>query len=201
MFGFDFIEISSIFLALFAIIDITGAVPILLNLRSQGKTIEPLKASVYSIIILIVFLFVGEWILALFQVDLSSFAIAGAVVILIISIEMIFGVEIFKSEGYNDENPSATLVPVVFPLITGPGTFTTLLSMRSQFSTINILTGLVLNIILVFLVLKYLDFVKRLMGVGGVFILRKFFGVILLAIAIRLITSNLNELIIAVQAG
>lgn len=201
MFGFDFIEISSIFLALFAIIDITGAVPILLNLRSQGKTIEPLKASVYSIIILIVFLFVGEWILALFQVDLSSFAIAGAVVILIISIEMIFGIEIFKSEGYNDENPSATLVPVVFPLITGPGTFTTLLSMRSQFSTVNILTGLALNIIIVYLVLRYLDFVKKLMGVGGIFILRKFFGVILLAIAIRLITSNLNELIITVQGG
>lgn len=200
MLGFNLIEISSIFLALFAIIDITGAVPILLNLRSQGKTIEPLKASVYSIIILIVFLFVGEWILALFQVDLSSFAIAGAVVILIISIEMIFGVEIFKSEGYNDENPSATLVPVVFPLITGPGTFTTLLSMRSQFSTINILTGLALNIVLVFFVLRYLDFVKKLMGVGGIFILRKFFGVILLAIAIRLITSNLNELIIAIQS-
>lgn len=201
MLGFDFIEISSIFLALFAIIDITGAVPIFLNLRAQGKTIEPFKASIYSVIILIVFLFVGEWILALFQVDLSSFAIAGAVVILIISIEMIFGIEIFKSEGFNDENPSATLVPVVFPLITGPGTFTTLLSMRSQFSTINILTGLVLNIVLVYLVLRYLDFVKKMMGVGGVFILRKFFGVILLAIAIRLITSNLNELIIAVQAG
>ena len=142
----------------------------------------------------------GEGILKLFQVDLSSFAIAGAVVILIISIEMIFGVEIFKTEGHSDENPSATLVPVVFPLITGPGTFTTLLSMRAEFNTINILAGLFLNIVLVYFVLRHLDFVKKLMGVGGIFILRKFFGVILLAIAVRLITSNLNELIIAVQA-
>ena len=200
MLGFNLIEISSIFLALFAIIDVTGAVPIFLNLRSQNKIIEPFKASIYSLAILIIFLFVGEGILKLFQVDLSSFAIAGAVVILIISIEMIFGVEIFKTEGHSDENPSATLVPVVFPLITGPGTFTTLLSMRAEFNTINILAGLFLNIVLVYFVLRHLDFVKKLMGAGGIFILRKFFGVILLAIAVRLITSNLNELIIAVQA-
>ncbi|HHV84986.1 MAG TPA: MarC family protein [Petrimonas sp.] len=197
--GFNFVEIISAFLVLFAIIDVTGSVPIFLNLRSQNKIIEPFKASSYSLIILILFLFVGEAILKLFQVDLSSFAIAGALVILIISIEMIFGVEIFKIDENVSGDSSATLVPVVFPLITGPGTFTTLLAMRAEYSTINIIIALTLNIIFVYVVLRYLDVVKRVMGVGGVFILRKFFGVILMAIAVRLITSNLNALITLVQ--
>lgn len=200
MLGFNFVEIISAFLVLFAIIDVTGSVPIFLNLRSQNKIIEPFKASSYSLIILILFLFVGEAILKLFQVDLSSFAIAGALVILIISIEMIFGVEIFKIDENVSGDSSATLVPVVFPLITGPGTFTTLLAMRAEYSTINIIIALTLNIVFVYVVLRYLDVVKRVMGVGGVFILRKFFGVILMAIAVRLITSNLNALITLVQA-
>lgn len=199
MLGFNFVEIISAFLVLFAIIDVTGSVPIFLNLRSQNKIIEPFKASSYSLIILILFLFVGEAILKLFQVDLSSFAIAGALVILIISIEMIFGVEIFKIDENVSGDSSATLVPVVFPLITGPGTFTTLLAMRAEYSTINIIIALTLNIVFVYVVLRYLDVVKRVMGVGGVFILRKFFGVILMAIAVRLITSNLNALITLVQ--
>jgi multiple antibiotic resistance protein len=200
MLGFNFVEIISAFLVLFAIIDATGSVPIFLNLRSQNKTIEPFKASFYSIIILILFLFIGEAILKLFQVDLSSFAIAGALVILIISIEMIFGVEIFKIDETTSGNGSATLVPVVFPLITGPGTFTTLLAMRAEYSTVNIIIAVILNIAFVYVVLRYLDGVKRLMGVGGVFILRKFFGVILLAISVRLITSNLNALIVSIQS-
>lgn len=199
MFGLNFVEIISAFLVLFAIIDVTGSVPIFLNLRNQNKIIEPFKASLYSIIILILFLFIGEAILKLFQVDVSSFAIAGALVILIISIEMIFGIEIFKIDDSATGDTSATLVPVVFPLITGPGTFTTLLAMRAEYSTINIIIALTLNIVFVFVVLRYLDVVKRIMGVGGIFILRKFFGVILMAIAVRLITSNLNALIASVQ--
>ena len=175
MLGFNFVEIISAFLVLFAIIDATGSVPIFLNLRSQNKTIEPFKASFYSTVMLIMFLFIGEAILKLFQVDLSSFAIAGALVILIISIEMIFGVEIFKIDENTSGNGSATLVPVVFPLITGPGTFTTLLAMRAEYNTINIIIAVILNIAFVYVVLRYLDGVKRLMGVGGVFILRKFF--------------------------
>lgn len=200
MLGFNTVEIVSAFLVLFAIIDATGSVPIFLNLRSQNKIIEPFKASLYSIVILILFLFIGEAILKLFQVDLSSFAIAGALVILIISIEMIFGVEIFKIDDSSSGNGSATLVPVVFPLITGPGTFTTLLAMRAEYNTVNIIIAVFLNIAVVYLVLRYLDGVKKLMGVGGVFILRKFFGVILLAIAVRLITSNLSELIESIQS-
>ena len=192
MFNINFLEIVSTFIVLFAIIDATGSVPIFLNLRSQDKIINAEKASLYSVAILLIFLFVGEWILKLFQVDLQSFAVAGALVILIISIEMIFGVEIFKNDS---PSGSSTLVPVVFPLIAGPGSFTTLLSMRAEFDMINIIIALFLNILFVYFVLKKLDLVKRIMGVSGVYILRKFFGIILMAISVRLITANMSALI------
>ena len=149
MFNIDFLEIVSIFIVLFAIIDATGSVPIFLNLRSQDKEINAAQASIYSFVILIVFLFVGEWLLNLFQVDLKSFAVAGGLVLLIISVEMIFGVEIFKNDGPSE---SSTLVPVVFPLIAGPGSFTTLLSMRAQSDSINIIIGVFLNMVFVYLI-------------------------------------------------
>ena len=196
----NILEIVSAFLVLFAIIDVTGSVPIFLNLRSQNKTIHPEKAAVYSLIILVGFLFVGEWILKLFQLDVSSFAIAGAVVQLIISIEMIFGVEIFKHDN-TQSNDSSTLFPVVFPLIAGPGSFTTLLSMRAEYYTVNIIIAVLLNILIVYLVLRFLDPVKKLLGESGAYILKKFFGVILMAISVKLLTSNLSELIAAVNAG
>lgn len=192
MFNIDYLEIISTFVVLFAIIDVIGAVPIFLNLRSQDKKIHAAKASLYSVFILLAFLFVGEWILKLFQVDLQSFAVAGALVILIISIEMIFGVEIFKNDSPSD---SSTLVPVVFPLLAGPGSFTTLLSMRAQFGMINIIIALLLNMLFVYLVLRNLDFVKKNIGVSGVYIMRKFSGVILMAISVRLITSNMSALV------
>ena len=192
MFNINFLEIVSPFIVLFAIIDATGSVPIFLNLRSQDKTINSEKAALYSTGILLIFLFVGEWILKLFQVDLQSFAVAGALVILIISIEMIFGVEIFKNDS---PSGSSTLVPVVFPLIAGPGSFTTLLSMRAEYETINIVLALFLNMLFVYFVLRKLDLVKKIMGASGVYILRKFFGVILMAISVRLITANTSALI------
>lgn len=192
MFNINFLEIVSTFIVLFAIIDATGSVPIFLNLRSQDKFIHPEKASLYSLGILLIFLFVGEWILKLFQVDLQEFAVAGALVILIISIEMIFGVEIFKNDS---PLGSSTLVPVVFPLIAGPGSFTTLLSMRAEYDLINIIIALVINMLFVYFVLRKLDLVKKVMGASGVYILRKFFGVILMAISVRLITSNMSALI------
>ncbi len=192
MFNLDFLEIVSTFIVLFAIIDATGSVPIFLNLRSQGKSINPMQASIYSFAILIIFLFVGEWILKLFQVDLQSFAVAGGLVLLIISIEMIFGVEIFKNDGLSE---SSTLVPVVFPLLAGPGSFTTLLSMRAQNASINIILAVFLNMVFVYFVLSNLDFVKRVVGVSGVYIMRKIFGVILMAISIRLVTDNMSALI------
>ena len=192
MFNFDLVEIGSTFLVLFAIIDATGSVPIFLNLESQDKKIHAGKASFYSFAILILFLFVGEWLLGIFQVGLESFAVAGGLVLLIISIEMIFGVEIFKNDGPKE---SSTLVPVVFPLIAGPGSFTTLLSMRAQTATINIIIAVFINILFVYFVLRNLGLVKRIMGVGGVYIMRKIFGVILLAISVKLITNNMSALI------
>ncbi|HTN67856.1 MAG TPA: MarC family protein [Dysgonamonadaceae bacterium] len=192
MFNLNFLDITGAFIVLFAIIDATGSVPIFLNLRSQDKHINPEKATLYSTFILLLFLFVGEWILKLLQVDLQSFAVAGALVILIISIEMIFGVEIFKNDG---PAGSSTLVPVVFPLIAGPGSFTTLLSMRAEYDTINIIVALLLNMLFVYFVLKHLDWVKKIMGASGVYVLRKFFGIILMAISVRLITANMSALI------
>jgi multiple antibiotic resistance protein len=198
MFSFNVVEIISAFLVLFAIIDVTGSVPIFLNLRSQDKTIHPEKAAFYSLIIMVGFLFIGEWILKLFQLDISAFAVAGAFVLLILSIEMIFGVEIFRNDNTSTDN-SSTLFPVVFPLIAGPGSFTTLLSMRAEYHTINIIVAVFLNLVIVYLVLRYLDVVKRLLGESGAYILRKFFGVILMAIAVKLLTSNLSTLIASVN--
>lgn len=200
MWTFNIVEIVSAFLVLFAIIDVTGSVPIFLNLKSQDKTIHPEKAALYSLIILVGFLFIGEWILKLFQLDVSAFAVAGAVVLLILSIEMIFGVEIFKNDNTNPDN-SSTLFPVVFPLIAGPGSFTTLLSMRAEYHTLNIIIAVILNLIIVYLVLRYLDLVKRILGESGAYILRKFFGVILMAIAVKLLTSNLSTLIATVNGA
>lgn len=200
MWTLNILEIVSAFLVLFAIIDVTGSVPIFLNLESQDKTIHPEKAALYSLIVLVGFLFVGEWILKLFQLDVSAFAVAGAVVLLILSIEMIFGVEIFKNDNTNPDN-SSTLFPVVFPLIAGPGSFTTLLSMRAEYHTLNIIIALMLNLIIVYLVLRYLDIVKRILGESGAYILRKFFGVILMAISVKLLTSNLSTLIATVNGA
>lgn len=196
----DILEIVSAFLVLFAIIDVTGSVPIFLNLKSQNRDIHPEKAALYSTAILIGFLFVGEWILKLFQLDVSSFAIAGAVVLLIISIEMIFGVEIFKNDS-PDSSTSSTLFPVVFPLIAGPGSFTTLLSMRAEYDIINIIIAVLINMLIVYLVLRYLDVVKKLLGETGSYILRKFFGVVLMAISVKLLTSNMSALIASINAG
>lgn len=192
----NFTEILSIFVVLFALIDVLGSVPIFLTFQKNNRDLNPLQAASYSFLILVAFLFIGGWILNLFHVDVSSFAVAGALVIFIISIEMIFGVEIFKNDA---PNGSSTLVPIVFPLIAGPGTFTALLSMRADYSLINIIIAVFLNMILVFLVLKNLKQVERIIGIGGVYVMRKFFGVILMAIAVKLFTSNLNALIDSLQ--
>lgn len=188
----SFAHILSAFVVLFALIDILGSVPIFLNFTKDGRTINPPQAAIYSFIIMVVFLFVGEWILNLFNVDVSSFAVAGALVIFIISVEMIFGIEVFKNDA---PGGSATLVPIVFPLIAGPGTFTALLSMRAEFNVQDIIVALFLNMVIVFLVLKYLKVVQRIMGIGGVYVMRKFFGIILMAMAVKLFTSNISVLL------
>ena len=190
--NFDLTQILSAFVVLFALIDVLGSVPLFLNFQKNGEDVNPFQASIYAFAIMTAFLFVGDWVLQLFNVDVSSFAIAGALVIFIISVEMIFGIEVFRNDA---PGGSTTLVPIVFPLLAGPGTFTALLSMRAEFFVTNIILALLLNIVIVFFVLKNLSFVKRLMGVGGVYVMRKFFGIILMAISVRLFTSNLSILL------
>ena len=191
-FNIDITQILSAFVVLFVLIDVSGSIPIFLSFKGEGRDINPLQAAIYSFIIMTAFLFVGKWVLNMFNVEVSSFAVAGALVIFIISIEMIFGVEIFKNDA---PGGSKTLVPIVFPLIAGPGTFTVLLSMRADYDVTNIIIALFLNMIIVFLVLRYLKVVEKLLGLGGVYVLRKFFGVIVMAISVSLFTSNINTLI------
>lgn len=189
---FSFKEIFSAFIVLFAVIDILGSIPIILALKAKNKTISAEKAAIFSFVILVAFLFVGNSLLALFNVDISSFAMAGALVIFVLAVEMIFGIEIFKNDGPTD---SATLVPLVFPLIAGAASFTTLLSLRAEYNLLNIIIAVALNLLFVYFVLKKVDYVQRVIGKGGVYVMRKFFGIILLAIAVRLFTANLSTLL------
>jgi multiple antibiotic resistance protein len=189
---FNFQDLVSAFIVLFAIIDVTGSLPIFLDLKSKHKTFSPMKASFYSFFILLAFFFIGEGILRLFSVDVSSFAVAGAIVLFVIGCEMTFGIEIFKMDG---PSSNATLIPIIFPLLAGPGAFTALLSLKAEYSSTVILLALLLNILIVYLVLRKVDLAEKLIGSGGIFVLRKFFGVILLAIAVKLFMGNITHLL------
>ena len=189
---FSFKEIISAFMVLFAVIDILGAIPIIISLREKNQKIEAGKAAIISFVILVAFLFIGQALLGLFNVDISSFAVAGALVLLVLAVEMIFGVEIFKNDS---PCGSATIVPLVFPLIAGAASFTTLLSLRAEYNILNIIIAVAMNMALVYLVLRHVYYVERLFGKSGVYVMRKLFGIILLAIAVRLFTSNLTSLI------
>lgn len=185
-------ELASAFMVLFAVIDITGAVPIINDIQNKGHKISAIKAALASYILLVAFLFVGDGLLNLFSVDISSFAVAGSLVIFVLAVEMIFGIPIFKNDS---PLGTASIVPLVFPLIVGAGTLTTLLALRAEYHTINIIIALTLNIIVVYFVLKNVSLVEKIFGKGGAYILRKFLGIILLAISVKLFTSNLTSLI------
>ena len=193
---FSFQECLSAFIVLFAVIDIIGSIPIILTLKEQGRDVNPYKATLYSLALLVTFFFVGDMLLQLFQVDIASFALAGSVVIFLVALEMILDIEIFKNPG---PIQSATLVPLVFPLIAGAGAFTTLLSLKSEYHTLNILIALIANSLVVFLVLISTGKIEKLLGKGGIYVIRKFFGIILLAIAARLFTTNLLQLLHSVN--
>ena len=189
---FNIQEFLSAFIVLFAIIDIIGSVPIIINLQQRDRSVNALKASVLSFVLMLVFFLAGDLLLKLFHVDINSFALAGGIIIFAIALEMILDIEIFKNNGPIKE---ATLVPLVFPLLAGPGAFTTLLSLKAEFASINILLGLTANMIWVYIVLKITHKIQRILGESCIFIIRKFFGVILLAISVKLITSNISILI------
>lgn len=185
---FNFIEIFSSFLVMFAIIDITGSIPIFLSMKNQGKAIKPLQATLVALALFVVFFYVGDAVLRLFSIDAPSFAVAGAAVLFILSLEMITGHEIIKNEA---STSGASIVPVAFPLIAGPGAITALISLRAEYADLNIMIGLLFNILIDFLVIRHLDKLERWLGNDIIYVFRKFFGVVLLAIAVKLFASNI----------
>jgi len=190
--GFNLREILSAFMVLFAIIDIVGSIPIIIDLQKKPGGVPPLKISLISFALLVAFFFLGDGVLALFGVNISSFAVAGAIVIFAVAAEMIFDIEVFRYKGPAEVS---SIVPLVFPLIVGAGSFTTMLSLKAEFQTINIVIALFLNIVVVFIVLKGIKRIEKMIGHAGIYIIRKFFGIILLAISVKLFTANLESLL------
>jgi len=185
----NLLEILAAFMVLFAIIDILGSIPIILDIKVKTGKLYPGKTTIVAFAIMLLFLFIGEPLLGIFGVDISSFAIAGSIILLLMGLEMVLGVQLFKHETEGGGG-SGAIVPIAFPLIAGAGSITTLLSLRAEYETLNILVALLLNMIIVYLVLRLTTFFERILGPNGLHILRKFFGIILLAIAIRLFLSN-----------
>jgi len=188
--AFNFKEFFTATMILFAVIDIIGSVPIIIDLRRKVGHVQSEKASVVAGILMIVFLFVGERMLNLIGIDVNSFAVAGAFIIFFIALEMILGVQLYKDEAPE----TAAIIPIAFPLIAGAGTLTSVLSLRSEYAVINIIAAIVVNIVFVYLVLKNSGYIEKLIGKQGINVVRKIFGVILLAIAVKLFTSNIKEL-------
>lgn len=195
--NFNFQEMISAFIVLFAVIDIIGSIPIIINLKKRGQNVNALKATLISFALMLGFFYAGDMMLKLFHVDIESFAVAGAIVIFLMALEMLLDVEIFKNQG---PIKSATLVPLVFPLLAGAGSFTTLLSLRAEYASINILIALTLNMIWVYFVVSMTDRVEHFLGQGGIYLIRKFFGIILIAISVKLFMSNITLMIEALQS-
>ena len=189
--SFGIEEIITVTFTLFAVIDILGSIPILISLKDKmGGTIRSTQATISSGAFMILFLFVGQPFLSLLGLDVQSFAVAGSIVIFIIGLEMILGLEFFKP----DNNPkSGSVVPIAFPLIAGSGTLTTIMSLKANYHDINILIGILVNCVVIFVVLKSLKWIERALGPNGLIVVRKFFGVILLAIAVKIFGSNIAQ--------
>lgn len=185
-------EIFTAFMVLFAVIDIVGNIPIIIDLRKKVGHIQSEKASIIAGFIMILFLFLGQNILSLIGIGVNSFAVAGAFVIFFIALEMILGITLYKQA--EDEELNATIFPLAFPLIAGPGSLTTLLSLRAEFNIENIIVAIILNVLIIFLVLKTSSKIERMIGKNGISIIRKIFGVILLAIAVKLFAHNIRAL-------
>ncbi|MBO7318032.1 MAG: MarC family protein, partial [Bacteroidales bacterium] len=185
---FSFEETISSFIIMFMVIDMVGLTPIIIDMRQKGREINPTKAACLSLIMFLAFLFLGSSILGLFHVDVCSFAIGGSIVLFLMAVEMVLDIEIFRNNG---PAGASTMVPLVFPLIAGAGSFTTLLSLQSMYGLVNILIGLLLNIIIVYLVLRNMYLLERILGKSGVYVTRKFFGVMLLAVSFKMFLDNL----------
>ncbi|MFT6095720.1 MAG: multiple antibiotic resistance protein [Nonlabens sp.] len=187
---FNFKETFTAGMILFAVIDIIGSIPIIVDLRRKVGHVQSEKASIVAGILMIVFMFVGESMLGLIGIDVNSFAVAGAFIIFFIALEMILGIQLYK----DDAPETAAIIPIAFPLIAGAGTLTSVLSLRSEYAAINIIIAIIFNIVFVYIVLKNSGRLEKLFGKQGINVIRKIFGVILLAIAVKLFTSNIKEL-------
>ncbi len=191
--NFNLKEIFTAFMVLFAVIDIVGNIPIIIDLRKKVGHIQSEKASIIAGFIMILFLFVGERLLSLIGIDVHSFAVAGAFILFFIALEMILGITLYKDD--EDETLTATVFPLAFPLIAGPGSLTTLLSLRAEFSIENIIIAVLLNVLVIYAVLKTSSRIEKMIGNNGIKIIRKIFGVILLAIAVKLFATNIKVLL------
>ena len=185
-------ELVTVTFTLFAVIDIVGAVPILIPLKEKMGGIGELRATIISGVLMILFLFAGKAFLNLLGLDVRSFAVGGSIVIFILGLEMVLGLEFFKSEK---DVTAATVVPIAFPLIAGSGTLTTVMSLKANYGETTILIAILINLIIVFIVLKSLNLIAKLLGPAGLIAVRKFFGVILLAIAVKIFATNAHGLI------
>ncbi len=188
----NFKEIVTATMVLFAVIDIVGNIPIIISLREKAGHINSGKASIIAAVVMIVFLFLGESILKLIGINVNEFAVAGALILFFIALEMILGVTLFKQ---GDSSPDlASIFPLAFPMLAGPGSLTTLLSLRAEYEIWNIIVAIFINIIFIYIVLKTSGKLQQFLGKNGIAVIQKIFGVILLAIAVKLFTSNIQEL-------
>ena len=190
---FNIKEILTAFMVLFAVIDVVGNIPIIIDLRKKAGHIQSGKASLIAGFILILFLFLGKSILNLIGIDVNSFAVAGAFILFFIALEMILGITLYKDDEHSAS--TASIFPLAFPLIAGPGSLTTLLSLRAEFNTENIVVAVLINVVFIYIVLKTSSKIEHIIGSSGIGIIRKVFGVILLAIAVKLFTSNIKMLL------
>ncbi|MGE0587996.1 MAG: MarC family protein [Cyclobacteriaceae bacterium] len=188
--NFDITEIFSVTLILFSVIDILGAIPLILVIKKRDGRIYAEKATIISAVLMVLFLFLGQSILMLFGLDVASFALAGAIVIFIVALEMILGITLIKDDP--EAGGSGSVVPLAFPLIAGAGTLTTILSLRAVYSELNVLIGILVNLVFVYIVLRSSSWLERVIGKSGFAVLRRVFGVILLAIAVKIFKSNLS---------
>ncbi len=191
---FNFKEILTATMILFAVIDIIGSIPIIISLRDKVGHIQSERASLVAAVLMIVFLFLGERILNLIGINVHEFAVAGALILFFLALEMILGITLFKEEDGENSARLASVFPLAFPLLAGPGSLTTLLSLRAEYQIENIIIAVLINITFIYIVLKTSRKIQRVIGKNGIIIIRKVFGVILLAIAIKLFTSNIQEL-------
>jgi len=190
--GFQFDQLLTVIFTLFAVIDIVGSIPLLIAMKEKSGAIKSLKVTLISGALMILFLFLGKPFLQLLGLDVKSFAVGGSIVIFLLGLEMVLGHEIFKG----DKNAqSGAVVPIAFPIIAGSGTLTTIMSLKANYDELYIALGIIINLVIVYAVLKSLNFIERLLGPGGLLAVRKFFGVILLAIAVKIFSSNVGALI------